>query len=295
MSSSPLYFITTANGATGSAAVQELVSQGRRVRAFVRKEDERSERLRSLPGVEIFVGDLSDFQTVRASLDGVTGVYFCYPLVEDLVQSTAFFAEAAKEKGVQHIVNMSQYNTRRDPISKTSQAHWVAEQVLTNSGVPTTHLRPGLFSEWITYPFSRLPIVNDNLLALPFNGTHAPISASDIGLFAAHVLLNPSAHVGKVYKMAGPQEIGFEGMAAALTKHLGRTITYRAIDSDTFSSLLRSKGFSDLLIQHFQGISEDYRAGLFRGMDNFISQTIGRPLQTVDEFVLEHLSLWKQQ
>jgi nucleoside-diphosphate-sugar epimerase len=49
-----------AAGATGSAATKLLLERGFSVRAFVHKEDERSQKLQSL-GAEIFVGDVLDF------------------------------------------------------------------------------------------------------------------------------------------------------------------------------------------------------------------------------------------
>jgi uncharacterized protein YbjT (DUF2867 family) len=82
------FLITGATGATGGAAASQLLDEGKHVRAFVHREDERSAALRRR-GAEIVVGDLLDFDGVRAALKGVNRAYFVYPIRPGLVQATA--------------------------------------------------------------------------------------------------------------------------------------------------------------------------------------------------------------
>jgi uncharacterized protein YbjT (DUF2867 family) len=64
------------------------LAKGFPVRAFVRKDDERSKKLQSL-GAEIFVGDVLDLRAVRRAFDGVKRAYFVYPMRPGLVEATA--------------------------------------------------------------------------------------------------------------------------------------------------------------------------------------------------------------
>ena len=103
-----VYLITGATGATGGAAIEELLSSGASVRALVHRDDERAASLRT-SDVEVVVGDLLDSHAVQAALRDVTGAYFVYPIMQpQLVDATAYFAHAAKLAGVRSIVNMSQ-------------------------------------------------------------------------------------------------------------------------------------------------------------------------------------------
>ncbi len=71
MSSKPLALVTGASGQTGSTgyyAAKELVARGYRVRAFVRNIDHRTARLEALGDVEIFKGDLLDYESVRQAV-----------------------------------------------------------------------------------------------------------------------------------------------------------------------------------------------------------------------------------
>ena len=77
----------------------------------------------------------------------VARAYFTYPLAERLLEATTIFAAAAKEAGVEAIVNMSQITARDDHPSPAARQHWLAERVLDWSGIGVTHLRPPFFLE----------------------------------------------------------------------------------------------------------------------------------------------------
>jgi uncharacterized protein YbjT (DUF2867 family) len=64
-----------------------LLARGIPVRAFVRKFDERSDQLRGL-GAEVVQGDLLDLQSVLRALEGVSTVYFAYPVQAGLIDAT---------------------------------------------------------------------------------------------------------------------------------------------------------------------------------------------------------------
>ncbi len=141
------FLVTGATGATGGKTVKFLLEAGTRVKAYVHRRDERSATLKTL-GAELVVGDLLDFEAVRKAVEGVQGAYFVYPIMPGIHQARAYFVQAAKEAGVSAIVNMSQISARREAKSHAAQDHWIAEQIFNWLGVPTTHLRPTLFSEW---------------------------------------------------------------------------------------------------------------------------------------------------
>src|SRR5437870_1043765 len=100
-------------GATGNHAARQLLKRKLPVRAFVFREDERSEELAAL-GAEITVGDLRDVAAVRRAMSGVKRAYFVYPIAEGLLEATVAFSAAAKEAKVEAIVNMSQISARSD-------------------------------------------------------------------------------------------------------------------------------------------------------------------------------------
>ena len=99
--------VTGATGHTGGYTVEQLLERGHAVRALAHREDDRSIRLEKM-GAEVVIGDLLKFNDVRAAMRGVRGAYFCYPIRPGILQATACFAQAAKEAGLECVVNMSQ-------------------------------------------------------------------------------------------------------------------------------------------------------------------------------------------
>jgi NAD(P)H dehydrogenase (quinone) len=182
MTASTLFLIVGAGGrvgATGNHAARQLMEMGLPVRAFVRQANERADELRAL-GAEIAVGDLRNFQVVRAALDGVQRAYFTYPIAEGLLEATAIFAAAGKEAGLESMVNMSQLPAGSNHASPASRQHWLAERVLDWSGIGVTHLRPSYFLENLIF-FAAPTIQAEGKIYLPYGqGRHAPVAGEDL-------------------------------------------------------------------------------------------------------------------
>ncbi|MGV8921127.1 MAG: NmrA family NAD(P)-binding protein [Pseudomonas sp.] len=286
MSNNDLILITGATGATGGFAIQNLLTKGANIRALVRKEDERSAKLRA-QGVEVVLGDLLDLQSIRAAMQGVHAAYFVYPIMDPgILNATAFFAEAARENHVKAIVNMSQISARRDAASHAARDHWFSEQVFNWSGIPTTHLRPTFFMEWLLYGFQQPLIAEHDVLQVPAgNGRHAPIAAADQGRLIAAILSNPAAHAGKVYPLFGAVEMNHAEIAAAVSQALGRTITYVPESLEGFETRLASIGMPAHFIQHVSAVYQDYQNGIFAGTNSHIVDITGVEPMTVEQFV----------
>jgi NAD(P)H dehydrogenase (quinone) len=302
------FLVTGATGATGGAAAEQLLEQGRRVRAFVHRSDERAEKLRAR-GADIVVGDLLDFDSVRAALKNVTRAYFVYPIRPGLVQATAQFAQAAREAGIEAIVNMSQVSARSDAKSHSARDHWLAEQVFDWSGLHVAHIRPTYFAEWLLY---LAPMIRQGVMYAPFTtGRHAPIAGEDQGRVIAGILQNPQPHRGKVYPLYGPIELTHEEIAQIVGQVLGRRIKYHSMPIEPWAELvakasagrpprndaaslyaeadrITGKPGSDFLIQHLREVAIDHTNGVFAGTNDLVATIGGRAPLTVEEFVSQH-------
>ncbi|MBY3447002.1 NAD(P)H-binding protein [Rhizobium laguerreae] len=282
------FLVTGATGETGRYTVQRLLEKGHAVRAMVHKEDERADALRS-QGAEVVVGDLFEHDDVIRAATGTTAAYFCYPVRPGIIQTTAYFADAARRAGLKAVINMSQISAREDSESHAARDHWIAERVFDWSGVPTIHLRPTFFSQWLLYPFARKRIVEQSIIDLPYGaGRHAPIAAEDQARLIATLLAEPAAHIGKTYTLHGPTELDQPGIAAAIGEVLGRKISYQPLTIPAYRERLEKFGLPEFLIQHFCAIALDYQNGIFSGADKIIAEVTGVPPMTVQEFVASH-------
>jgi NAD(P)H dehydrogenase (quinone) len=195
-----LFLITGATGKTGAPTVELLRQRGFRVRALVHSRDDRATRLREL-GAEVVHGDLLDFDAVSSAMVGVAAAYFCYPIYPPrLLEATAIFAQAATEAGVGAVVNMSQSAARREARYYGPREHWIAERLLDRTPMMTTHLRPTLFADWLTWQWVRHE--SQGVLRLPFGiARHAPIASADQARVIAAILANPAPHDRQVYPL----------------------------------------------------------------------------------------------
>ncbi len=256
------------------------------MRAFVHRYDGRSAYLEK-QGIEIAVGDLLDFTTIRPALEGVWGAYFVYSIAPGLIEATASFAQAAKEARVQAIVNMSQISARREARSHAAFNHWIAERVFDWSGLAVTHLHPTFFAESLVALY-RMQNVKDGLVQLPFGESkHAPIAAEDQARLIATILENPSAHIGKIYRLHGPKEYTYAEAFEKIAQILGHKIKYERISLEAFHEQWVKAG-QPFLGQHLVEVAKDHAAGIFSGTDEVIEHITGQPPMDLETYIRTH-------
>src|SRR5437870_4652722 len=300
--------VTGATGDTGGATAEQMLARGHPVRALAHRRDDRAKRLQGL-GAEVVFGDFLNLDDVRAALRGVAGAYFCYPIRPGIIQATAYFAQAAKEAGVECLVNMSQISAREDSKSHAAQDHWLSEQVFDWSGITVTHLRPTYFAEWLLV---LAPMIRAGLLHVPFGtGRHAPIAAEDQARVIAGILENPTAHRPHVCPLFGPVEFTYAEIAQVLSRVLKRDVQYKQVSIDTMLELMASGGQKppaghnartlygefestseprgdSFVIQHLREVAIDHQNGIFAGTNDLVEKIGGRRPMTLEEFINKH-------
>jgi NAD(P)H dehydrogenase (quinone) len=278
-----LFLITGATGNTGAHTVKLLRERGLRVRALVHTLDERADRLREL-GADVVQGDLLDFPSVSAATIGVRAAYFNYPVAPGLVEATANFAQAASEAGVHAVVNMSQISARREATSNAARHHWIAERLLDRSALVTTHLRPTFFTFFMNMFWIREG--DQGIYRLPFaDARHAPIDAADQAHVIAAILQNPDPHDRQLYPLFGAEELNWHEIAAKVQATLSIPVRYEPIDIPTFAAGLTAAGASPYFVQHISSVAQDYRDGIFAGVNNLVEAIGGVKPITVEDYV----------
>src|SRR6516165_2661593 len=306
--------ITGATGDTGGYAIEQLLQKGHEVRALVHRIDDRSQRLED-EGVEVVAGNYLDLDAMRAAVKGVRRAYFVFPIRPGIIQATAYFAQAAKEAGVEAIVNMSQISARDDAKSHAARDHWVAERVFDWSGIAVTHLRPTFFAEWLLYYAA---MVKAGALAVPFGtGKHAPVAAEDQARVIVGVLENPAPHRGKVYPLFGPKEYTHAEIAQVLGRVLHKNVHYKQVAIEELLQRRASSqspapgqvnsrtGYGELersqqgeleesfFLQHIREVAADHQAGVFAGTNDVVETIGGRPPMSLEAFIEMHRKVFE--
>jgi uncharacterized protein YbjT (DUF2867 family) len=273
------------HGATGNHVARQLLARGLSVRAFVRQVDHRADQLKDL-GAELAVGDLHDYQVVRAALDGVQRAYFTYPLADGLLAATAIFAAAGAQTGLQSMVNMSQITARPDHESPAARQHWLAERVLDWSGIGVTHLRPPFFLENL-FNVAAPTVSTEGKIYLPYGqGRHAPIAGQDIARVAVGILTDPAAHRGKTYVPTGPESLSMTEQASVFTAVLGRPVQYVDIAVEDWRQILSQVPvMTPWLIEHLVRVAQSHQHGEFDAVTDVVETIGGTPPQSLDAFI----------
>ena len=281
--------VTGATGKTGAYVVQQLVAEGFTVRALARKHDERSEALEA-QGATVVLGDFLNLDSIRAAVQGVDRVYFCYPPQGDrLVEATAILAQAARDEGVEAVVNMSQITVRENPRSTLTRHHWLSEHILDWADIGAIHIRPTYFAEMLLI-LGAHTIASEGKLYLPYGSErHAPIAAVDIARVVTALLADPKPHVGKRHVLTGPENLTIAEMADVLTKELGRPVEYVDLPIDVWEQvLLEQMGQPQFLVKHLVAVAKDHQDGVFNAQTDTVEKITGQSPQSLEAFIRAH-------
>ncbi|RDS79893.1 NmrA family transcriptional regulator [Dyella monticola] len=284
--------IAGATGTTGGIAAKLLLENGLPVRALVRSDDERAQKLKTL-GAEIVTADLLDFRAIRRAFVGIKRAYFVYPMRPGLTEATAIYAQAASEAGAEFIVNMSQRTARADARSNSALEHWLAERIFDHFGVPVVHLHPTIFDEWLLY--MRKGISNGHY-AVPFGttGKFASVSGLDLGRVIAAILTHPEGHAGQTYELFGPEELPALQIAEIVGRTLGKSVQYTRVSGEQWIKNIRDADVEiPFLAQHINGVAQQQQDGEMAGTNNVIERITGRKPESVAEFVERNRSAWR--
>jgi NADH dehydrogenase len=141
------------------------------------------------------------------------------------VDGTRNLVAAAQTDGVRRFVHMSALGTRAQARSRYHQTKWEAEEIVRQSGLNYTILRPSLIygpedhfvnqflslSRWL--PF--LPVMG------PGNCRMQPVGVEDVARCFVQALQKPESE-GQVYEVCGPDPLTFMQILDAILKAADR-------------------------------------------------------------------------
>src|SRR5499426_1908765 len=258
-------------GAIGRNLTAMLLAKGHKVRALVRREDERADALRRL-GAEVVPGDLTDLASMHRAIEGCARIYFGMSVSAVYLEATVNTAAVARHHGVEVFVNMSQMTVTQMSITETTDSpqhklHWLAEQALAWSGLPVVTVRPTVFLEGFFLQLATPSVRAFDELALPMGvGKTSPISAVDVARAVAVILDDPAPHIGQIYDLTGPESANLDQYARVFSEALGRPIRYRDVPLPAWSESLRQMKFPEHVVKHLSAMVEQTRHGRFDRM-----------------------------
>ncbi|WP_194894562.1 NAD(P)H-binding protein [Catenulispora pinisilvae] len=215
-----MILITGATGNIGRELVRELDEKHADFRILVRD----LARSADLPErAERAVGDLGDPATLAPAFHRTDKLFLLTPGIG--TEHTANAVAAAVAAGVEHIVHLSSFNVLGDPMPAMGRWHHQREQIVRDSGVPATFLRPGGF---MSNAFDWVPTLRAGGYVIdPIGpGRYALIDPADIAAVAA-LVLTEDGHDGKDYTPTGDELMTVAEQVRILAKATGLDIEIR--------------------------------------------------------------------
>ncbi|MBD1853298.1 SDR family NAD(P)-dependent oxidoreductase [Leptolyngbya sp. GB1-A1] len=286
-------------GGIGRHLAAMLLAKGYKVRALVRREDERAESLRHL-GAEVVQGDLTDLASMHRAIAGVARIYFGMSVSAAYLEATVNVAAVARHYGVEAFVNMSQMTVTQMSITETTDSpqhklHWLAEQALAWSGLPIVTVRPTVFLEGFFLRLAAAGVRDNDELALPLgNGKTSPIAAVDVARAVSVILDDPAPHIGQVYNLTGFESADLNHYAHVFSEALGRTIHYRNLPLSGWVATLREFGVPTHLVNHLAVMAELHTQGRYDRMTDDLFKLTGKMPTSLYDFVKLHAAEFTQ-
>lgn len=167
-----------------------------------------------------------------------------------------------------------------DDWSPQQRAHWLSEQALNWSGLPAVNLRATIFVEnplltWI--PIKN--VMENGELNLPFaNAKMSPIAATDVAEVCTNILVQPNEHIGKNYALTGPELVGGNKFAQALSSVLGYEVQYvpKPLESSdqVLDAVLAER--SAHTASHLKNLTRLIAGGRYEEMTDTLEKLLGR-------------------
>ena len=225
-------FVTGATGKQGSAAIRHLLQKGFIIKALTRnKQSEKARRIQQ-SGVEMIEGDLDEPSTYADHLNNIHGIFAVLDFIQGPKKETEQgfdLVAAAKEKGIAHLL----YSSVIGADANTGIPHWESknkiENLLKQSGVHHTVIRPSSFMENFLLP----PVKNRLLKGKLVTPAHKKkvmqyVSTEDVGRVAAIIFSDPQSYMGKTITLAAEQMDGIQ-LAERFSKAFNKPIKYQQL------------------------------------------------------------------
>ena len=283
-------------GQTGRHVSEMLLAKGASVRAFVRKLDARAEHLRSL-GAELVEGDFLDYHSVERALQGVSTVYFAYPVQAGLLDATAIMADAARKAGVTRLIDMVMLVSSPDAPTPRMRQNYLSERIFEWAGVGAAHVRATVFFENVR-ALTSATIARDGSILLPWgsDSTVVPlVSAEDVARVAVGALTSPQVAPGSSHPVIG-DVVTLRDIVTTFERVLGRKVRYQEIPDEAWANAALARGLNQHAVEHLSKLWQSIRTQPRTfGVTDTISELGGRKPKTFEEFVREQQAAFKAQ
>jgi len=241
--------VTGGTGFVGREICRRLAAQGVPVRAVARHAPTQP-----LPdGVSFFPADVTRAISLREAMDGAKAVIHTVGIIREKGDATfdrihrhatAETVAAAHRARVPRFILISALGARPTSASRYQQTKAAAEEIVRQSGLAFTILRPSVvygsgdrffLAQWMRPPFSWL---TGGFLGIP-GGDSVNLCPASVGEVAEAVVrsLGQERALGQTFDLAGPS-VSLKELALAIARAMGLRPTWVEQPPDVFTAMV---------------------------------------------------------
>lgn len=223
-------------GYYGRKVVEKLTQKGKAVRVVSRD----IENARKILGasVELFQGDVTDHETIIASLENTEAIVICLSAMsnklikkmEQIEQDAVLeIMNEASKAGVSRLVYMSGYEMRAQLLNELKIPEFGAIKIEVESKISQSSFNWTILGDAPAFEIFFAFVMNGNMV-VPGGGLQRipSISPEDVGEITAQTVLRKDLG-GKRLRLTGPEALSFPDVAERITRISGKQIKHRAI------------------------------------------------------------------
>lgn len=186
---------------------------------------------------------------------------------------------AAVKAGVRHIAYTSLLHTESSPIGIAAD-HIVTERALRESGLVTTILRNGWYTE--NYADFFLAALSSGVLhGCAGEGLFSSASRSDYADAAVEVLTG-QGHEGKIYELAGDTSYTLADVAEEMSKQTGKDFSYQNASEADYIAALEHMGLPRIEATKLANFDTSAAKGALFDESRQLSALIGHPTEPME-------------
>lgn len=299
MSNDKSFLVTGATGTVGTATTKSLLAMGRRVVAAVRNPDKGrahfADALAAYPKRLTFIPlDFDGSAPPRELFAGVDGTFLMRPPQIGEVESLIFpFLRAAADAAPGAdaasgpVVFLSLLGAEWMPFLP----HRKIEKEIERLGLRHTFMRAGFFMQNLDTVFRDFIREMDELPLPAGKSKTSFVDARDLGEAAA-LLLGSGAEAPPAVKLTGEERQTYQDVGRALSRELGREISYTAPRRKEFERRALEAGWEPGYVTVVSRLFMTVRLGLAGKVTDTLRGILRRPPRRLQEYIRDYREAW---
>ena len=281
--------VTGASGNIGSEVVNQLlgVAPAVSIKAAVHSR-QNVKKVRDGDRVKVIPIDYNEPDTLREALKDVDKLFLLTPDVPNAPDLASNAVSEAKKTGIRHIVKQSVMGADLEADVGTMRLHRQVEEIIEQSGIPFTFLRPNEFMQNFIN-FHSPSIKGNNAFYIPLEDAKVSlVDVRDIAAIAVKSLIDEDKHKNKTYLITGPEALSYHQVAEVLSNATGRKISYVNISEEEAKAAMKEIGMSDWLINTVSELSDYFRKGKASEISSAVKEVTGRKPISFSQFARDY-------